>query len=114
MKPAAFEYERPSSVAEATRLLSGTPGARLLAGGQTLGPMLNLRLARPQLLINITRIRELAVVEVDAEAITIGATVTHAAIEDGRCGIPAPMSTFLGSAARALPHRAGRNRATTA
>jgi CO/xanthine dehydrogenase FAD-binding subunit len=63
MKPAAFEYVRPRAVAEAVRALAAAPDAKVLAGGQTLGPMLNLRLAQPGLLVDITRIPELAIVE---------------------------------------------------
>ncbi len=92
MKPAPFDYVRPRDVAEAVRALGATPGAKALAGGQTLGPMLNLRLAQPALLVDITRIRELAAVSEDRDAITIGATVTHAAIEDGR--VPDPTGGF--------------------
>ena len=50
-------------VAEALAMLAATPGAKVLAGGQTLGPMLNLRLAQPALLVDITRIPELAHVD---------------------------------------------------
>ena len=62
MKPVAFDYARPASVAEAVRMLAAAPDAKVLAGGQTLGPMLNLRLAQPALLVDITRIPELAAV----------------------------------------------------
>jgi carbon-monoxide dehydrogenase medium subunit len=110
MKPAAFDYVRPSTVAEALRLLSAAPGAKVLAGGQTLGPMLNLRLAQPALLVDITRIPELAAVSEDKDAVTIGATVTHAAVEDGR--IPDPTGGFLARVARGIAYRAVRTRGT--
>ena len=56
MKPAVFEYVRAASVDEAASLLAdGAPDARLLAGGQSLGPMLNLRLVRPARLIDLKR-----------------------------------------------------------
>jgi carbon-monoxide dehydrogenase medium subunit len=110
MKSVAFNYARPDSVAEAARMLAADPGARVLAGGQTLGPMLNLRLAQPALLVDITRIRELAAVTEDTSAVTIGATVTHAAIEDGR--IPDPTGGFLRQVARGIAYRAVRNRGT--
>ena len=84
MKPVAFGYARPASIAGAIELLGQEPGARIIAGGQTLGPMLNLRLARPSQLIDITRIAELVRVEEAADAVTLGAGITHAAIEDGR------------------------------
>ena len=56
MKPVAFDYARPTSLPQALAMLAGNTGAKVLAGGQTLGPMLNLRLAQPQLLVDITRI----------------------------------------------------------
>ena len=86
------------------------PDAKVLAGGQTLGPMLNLRLAQPALLVDITRIPELAAVSEDADAVTIGATVTHAAIEDGR--VPDPTGGFLARVARGIAYRAVRTRGT--
>jgi carbon-monoxide dehydrogenase medium subunit len=110
MKPAPFEYACPRDVAEAVRLLGATPGARVLAGGQTLGPMLNLRLARPALLVDITRIPELSAVSQDKGAITIGATVTHAAIEYAR--VPDPTGGFLARVARGIGYRAVRTRGT--
>ena len=110
MKPVAFDYTRPGSVAEALQMLAGNRQAKVLAGGQTLGPMLNLRLAQPALLVDITRIPELAAVGEDADAITIGATVTHAAIEDGR--VPDPTGGFLGRVARGIAYRAVRTRGT--
>jgi carbon-monoxide dehydrogenase medium subunit len=72
--------------------------------------MLNLRLAQPALLVDITRIPELAAVSEDADAITIGATVTHAAVEDGR--IPDPTGGFLRQVACGIAYRAVRNRGT--
>jgi carbon-monoxide dehydrogenase medium subunit len=110
MKPAAFDYVRPTSVAEALSVLNSTSGAKVLAGGQTLGPMLTLRLAQPQVLVDITRIPELAAVSGDSDAVTIGATVTHAAIEDGR--VPDPTGGFLARVARGIAYRAVRTRGT--
>src|SRR5262249_6319179 len=110
MKPTPFEYARPRDVAEAVRMLCTEQGAKILAGGQTLGPMLNFRLARPDLLVDITHIAELAAVSQDKEAVTIGATVTHAAIEDGRA--PDPTRGFLPRVARGIGYRAVRTRGT--
>ncbi|MBO0739911.1 MAG: FAD binding domain-containing protein, partial [Hyphomicrobiaceae bacterium] len=110
MKPVAFAYARPASVGEAARMLAAEPGAKVLAGGQTLGPILNLRLAQPVLLIDIARIPELAAVTEDADGATIGATVTHAAIEDGR--VPDPTGGFLARVARGIAYRAVRTRGT--
>jgi carbon-monoxide dehydrogenase medium subunit len=110
MKPVAFDYARPSTIGEAVGLLASTPGAKILAGGQTLGPMLNLRLAQPSLLVDITRIPELARVEDGGEAVTIGAAVTHAAIEDGR--VSDPTGGFLTRVAKGIAYRAVRTRGT--
>src|SRR5262245_57292994 len=106
MKPAAFDYVRPSTVAEALAVLATRPDARVLAGGQTLGPVLTLRLAQPAGLGGITRLPEVAQVEEDASSVTIGATVTHAAIEDGR--VPDPSGGFLARVARGIAYRAVR------
>ena len=60
MKPAKFDYLRPRDLAEAVRALAaGGEDARLLAGGQSLGPMLNLRVVAPSLLVDLSRLAEL-------------------------------------------------------
>ena len=110
MKPVAFDYERPRTLAEAVRLLSANPDAKILAGGQTLGPMLNLRLVQPTLIIDVTRIAELTRVEEDGEAVTIGACVTHASIEDQ--WIVDPSNGFLAEVAHGIAYRAVRTRGT--
>ena len=110
MKPVAFDYARPATVGEAVKLLAATPGAKVLAGGQTLGPMLNLRLAQPPLLVDITRIAELAAVEARRDDVTLGAIVTHAAIEDRR--IPDATGGFLARVASGIAYRAVRTRGT--
>jgi carbon-monoxide dehydrogenase medium subunit len=110
MKPVAFDYARPAGIDEAVALLAANPDAKVLAGGQTLGPMLNLRLAQPALLIDITRIAELAAVREESEAIVFGATITHAAIEDGR--VPDPTGGFLARVAGGIAYRAVRSRGT--
>jgi aerobic carbon-monoxide dehydrogenase medium subunit len=114
MKPAVFDYARPSTLAEALAMLAATPQAMVLAGGQTLGPMLNLRLAQPALLIDITRIAELASVGEDGEAFVIGATVTHSAIEDQRIKDPSDglLAGFLARVAGGIGYRAVRTRGT--
>ncbi|MBI1383375.1 MAG: carbon monoxide dehydrogenase [Rhizobiales bacterium] len=112
MKPAPFEYVRPGSLAEAQVLLADRAGAKVMAGGQTLGPMLNLRLVQPSLLVDITRIDELTRVEAidGGRALLIGACVTHAAIEDGL--IEDPCQGLLGFVARGIAYRAVRTRGT--
>jgi aerobic carbon-monoxide dehydrogenase medium subunit len=83
MKAASFDYLRPKDVAEAlSALAQGRGTAKLLAGGQSLGPMLNLRLARPGLLIDVSRLPALQQIEDLGSAWRIGAAVTHARLED--------------------------------
>ena len=109
MKAAAFELARPKTIAEASALLS-RPGARALAGGQSLGPMLNLRLVRPTLLVQLSAIAALHDVEETADAVTIGACVTHAAIADGL--VPDIGQNVLARVAEGIAYRAVRNRGT--
>jgi carbon-monoxide dehydrogenase medium subunit len=111
MKAPDFDYVRPSNVAEAADLLSrGGAEARLIAGGQSLLAMMNLRLASPALLIDIARLPELAAVTEDAETVTLGACVTHAAIEDA--GVPDPSRGLMPRVASSLAYRAIRTRGT--
>jgi aerobic carbon-monoxide dehydrogenase medium subunit len=111
MKPAPFDYARPSSLADAIALLRRADrSVKLLAGGQSLGPMLNLRLAQPDLLVDITAVPDLLRVERDDDGLLIGACVTHADIEDGR--VPDPTDGALPAVARAIAYRAVRNRGT--
>lgn len=81
MKPAPFEYHRVSSVDEACAALAADEGARLIAGGQTLIPLMAMRLAQPTRLIDIGRIRELSYIRDDGDAIAIGAATRHALVE---------------------------------
>ena len=111
MKPARFDYERPADLAGALALL-GRAGVEVkaLAGGQSLGPMLNLRLAQPELLVDVSKLAEMRRVEDTADAVTIGACVTHAAIEDGV--VPDPAQGMLRAVAGGIAYRAVRNRGT--
>jgi CO/xanthine dehydrogenase FAD-binding subunit len=81
MKPAPFDYVRPDSLAQACELLAGDEDARLIAGGQTLVPMLAMRLARPAKLIDIMRVPELAGIREEAGAVVVGATTRQAQAE---------------------------------
>lgn len=113
MKAAAFEYVRPADLGEALRLLAEAgDDARVLAGGQSLGPMLNLRLARPGLLVDIRRLPELWAVEQAPDALIVGAAVTHAAIEDGRIPDVGGTVAVLPAVAARIAYRAVRNRGT--
>ncbi len=111
MKAPAFEYVRPQSLAEAIALLAQSRDeARVIAGGQTLLAMMNLRIAAPALLIDIARLPELAAVTEDDDNVILGACITHAMIEDGR--VPDPSRGLMPHAAASLAYRAIRNRGT--
>lgn len=77
MIPAPFEYERVEFVDHALQLLSDDPEAKLLAGGHSLLPLMRLRLARPSMLVDITRITDLAYVREEGDQIAIGALTRH-------------------------------------
>jgi CO/xanthine dehydrogenase FAD-binding subunit len=110
MKPAPFEYVRPNSLAETCELLAGDEDARLIAGGQTLVPILAMRLARPARLVDILRLPELAGVREQAGSVMVGATTRQAQAErDPVIRASVPML------ARVLPwvgHPPTRNRGT--
>ncbi len=111
MKPAKFEYESAETVEEAVKLLGAADGfAKPLAGGQSLGPMMNLRLAQPDLLVDVRRIGELGLVEQRNGGLFIGAGVVHSAIEDGM--LPDATNGFLPFVAGQIAYRAVRNRGT--
>jgi carbon-monoxide dehydrogenase medium subunit len=110
MKSAAFQYERPASLEGALQILSENEGARPMAGNQSLGPMLNLRLAEPDLVVDISRLPELRRIEDSREAIVVGAGVRHADFEDGR--VPDVLGGLLARVARGIAYRAVRNRGT--
>jgi carbon-monoxide dehydrogenase medium subunit len=84
MKPAAFEYSRPADIDEACALLAADDGARVIAGGQTLVPLMAMRLARPSRIIDIARIPGLAYVRDEGGEIAIGATTRQHVIESDR------------------------------
>jgi carbon-monoxide dehydrogenase medium subunit len=109
MKAAAFELDRPSNLAEALDALRD-PASRIMAGGQSLGPMLNFRLARPSRIVSIASLPELAGASETRDAVTIGACVTHAAIADGRT--PDLPGSILAGVAEHIAYRAVRNRGT--
>ena len=111
MKAPAVDYVRPRNLAEAVDLLAKHRGeARVIAGGQSLVAMMNLRVASPGLLIDISRLPELSTVLDGADAVTVGACVTHAAIEDGR--VADPSRGLMPRVAASLAYRAIRNLGT--
>jgi CO/xanthine dehydrogenase FAD-binding subunit len=81
MKPAPFDYVRPDTLAKACELLATDEDARLIAGGQTLVPMLAMRLARPAKLIDILRLPELAGIREERGTVVVGATTRQAQAE---------------------------------
>jgi aerobic carbon-monoxide dehydrogenase medium subunit len=111
MKPAPFAYERPRDLPTALAAMAGTAGViKIIAGGQSLGPMLNLRLVAPDLIVDIAGLAELKHVERSGDDLVIGACVTHADIEDGR--ISDVTRGAMQRVASAIAYRAGRNRGT--
>jgi carbon-monoxide dehydrogenase medium subunit len=77
MIPAPFEYRRVGTVDEAIQALSDGPDAKLLAGGHSLLPLMKLRLARPSLLVDISRLQDLKYVKEDGDRVAIGALTRH-------------------------------------
>lgn len=108
MKPAPFAWRAAAGLAEALATVSAT--ARPMAGGQSLGPMMNLRLSRPAALVDVAALAELRAVEETDDAVILGAAITHAEIEDG--AVPDPTPGWLAGAAANIAHRAVRNRGT--
>jgi 2-furoyl-CoA dehydrogenase FAD binding subunit len=81
MKPARFDYIRAATVAEAhATLAKDGDDARIVAGGQSLVPMLSMRMARPAVLVDIMHLNELAKIEVNRDSIRVGASVRQAAL----------------------------------
>ena len=111
MKPPAFEYVAPRSLDEAVHALArGGRDARVLAGGQSLIPLLNFRLARPTLLVDLNRVAELAFVESRNRGVVIGAMTRQAMIErEARIARDQPL---LAEAIGWVGHLAIRSRGT--
>jgi carbon-monoxide dehydrogenase medium subunit len=109
VKPAALDYLVPEGLSDAQAALAeGT--AKPMAGNQSLGPMLNLRLARPGAVLDVSLLPELRGVEEGADWVRLGAGTTHAEIEDGE--VPDPTGGWLRAAAGNIAYRAVRNRGT--
>ena len=111
MKPARFDYHQARSTAEALSVLDRCgPEAKVLAGGQSLVPAMNFRLARPSVLVDINRVGELARLTDEGGALRVGSMVRHAAFEqpvdDG------PLGRLLSMAARHVGHLPIRIRGT--
>lgn len=120
MKAAPFAYQRAGSLADAIQACSNADaGVKVLGGGQSLGPMLNMRLVRAAMLVDISGAQDMARVERRDGSLFIGGALTHAAIEDGALDAAlaeeaAPLARMLRHAASTIAYRAVRNRGTLA
>ncbi len=111
MKPPPFLYARPESLDEVLRLLAeGDGGARVLAGGQSLIPLLNFRLARPEVLVDIAMVHELSRLTIEDGVLRIGASVTQRAVETS--GDVARHCPLLSKALPLVGHLQNRARGT--
>lgn len=110
MKPAAFTYEAPQDLAEALLILDSNEDARVLAGGQTLVPMMAFRVARPPVLVDINRIAELDFCEIRDGSLCIGALTRHqhfhVPVVDG------PLGSLLSCVVKHIAHIPIRARGT--
>jgi carbon-monoxide dehydrogenase medium subunit/2-furoyl-CoA dehydrogenase FAD binding subunit len=111
MKPCAFEYFNPQSVQEAIELLNRYGDeAKIIAGGQSLVPMMNFRLARPEILIDINAIKELEYIKTEGDELVIGALTRERDIEQSPLVVE--KWPFLSKAISFIGHSAIRNRGT--
>lgn len=111
MKPPPFAYRRPRTVDEAIETLAEHGDeAKILAGGQSLVPLLNLRLAAPTVLVDVSRLQELTGAERHNGTVEYGAAVVHSAVEDGN--VVDAGNGLLRAAAAGIGYRAIRNRGT--
>jgi CO/xanthine dehydrogenase FAD-binding subunit len=111
MKPPVFRYLRPQSVDEALHALASADGdAKVLAGGQSLVPMLNFRMAHPGVLVDINRLSSLAGITSTAHGLTLGALTRHHAVE--MSPEVAKRMPLIAAAAKHVAHVTIRNRGT--
>ena len=110
MKPAEFDYARPESLAAALAILGEGTDSRILAGGQSLVPMMNTRLARPARIVDINRLTELNYIREEGDAIVVGALARHADV------MASPLVhqhlPIVAAAYKWVAHAAVRNRGT--
>lgn len=111
MKPAPFDYVRPGTLEEALQALAGHPEAKVLAGGQSLVPLLSMRLAAPAVLVDINHLPDLGHVRVTDDGIRIGALARHAEVlKDADVARVQPLVPL---ALANVAHATIRNRGTT-
>jgi carbon-monoxide dehydrogenase medium subunit len=111
MKPAPFAYLRPSTLEEALTALAGEQGAKVLAGGQSLVPLLSMRLAAPSTLVDINALPDLGDVTCDASGVRIGSLARHAEVLASTEA--AEVQPLLAMALSHVAHPTIRNRGTT-
>jgi len=110
MKPAPFDYVRPASLREACEILAADEDARIIAGGQTLVPMLAMRLARPSRLVDIARLDELRGIRAEPAVLTIGAATRQVEVE--RSDVACRALPLLAKALPWVGHPPTRSRGT--
>lgn len=111
MKPAHFDYARPRTLDEVLHLLASRPGdAKLIAGGQSLVPMMNFRFARPELLIDVNALTDLDYHRREGDALCIGALTRHVTLRDS--ALVRELCPLMAEAYRHVAHVAVRNRGT--
>ena len=111
MKPARFEYVAPTTVDAAVKALLAASGeGKVLAGGQSLLPLLNFRMARPAVLVDLNGIKELSFIELRGDCVAIGALTRHREIEQSP--LIASKLPVMAAAMRHVAHLAIRNRGT--
>jgi CO/xanthine dehydrogenase FAD-binding subunit len=111
MKPARFEYVAPTTVDAAVHALAAANGeGKVLAGGQSLLPLLNFRMARPAVLVDLNGIKELSFMELRGDSVVIGALTRHREIEHSP--LIASRLPVMSAAMRHVAHLAIRNRGT--
>jgi carbon-monoxide dehydrogenase medium subunit len=111
VKPAPFAFARPTSLAEALEVLAADPDAKVLAGGQSLLPLLSMRLASPSMVVDINGITELDYVRSSEDGVRVGALARHSDVE--RDPDAARVQPLLRKALRLVAHPTIRNRGTT-
>jgi len=111
MKPARFEYVAPTTLDAAVEALAAANGeGKVLAGGQSLLPLLNFRMARPAVLVDLNGIKELSFIELRGDSVAIGALTRHFEIEHSP--LIASCLPVMSAAMRHVAHLAIRNRGT--
>lgn len=111
MKPARFDYVAPTTLSDAVEALAATNGdGKVLAGGQSLLPLLNFRMVRPSVIIDLNGIKELSFIEMRGNSVVIGALTRHREIEQS--SVIASKLPLMSAAMRHVAHLAIRNRGT--